>query len=167
MELHRIAIRVLFAYVVLLALLRASGKRTVAEGTPFAFVLALVLGDMVDDLMWAEVGAAHFTAAVGTLTVTHVAASWAASRFGWAQRLMEGAPAPVLFDGEPERDGLRKERMNEKTLALELRHAGIDRDRWGEVKSVHVETSGAVSVTKTRADQPLPRREAGALGERA
>jgi len=166
MELHRIAIRALFAYVVLLALLRASGKRTVAQGTPFSFVLALLIGDMVDDLLWAEVAAAHFTAAVGTLTATHALVSWASARYAWADRLVSGDASPVLFDGGPERSGLRAERMNEKGLAFELRHQGVDRDGWNEVKSAHVETSGAVSVLKTRADRPLPRREAGASGTR-
>ena len=166
MELHHVAVRALFAYVVLLALLRASGKRTVAEGSPFDFVLALVIGDMVDDLLWAEVGAAHFTAAVGALALAHTTVSWASSRWDRVDRLVEGAPSPILFDGGPERGSLRSERMNEKGLAFELRHQGIDRDRWHEVKSAHVETSGTVSVLKTRADRPLPRRDAGALRRR-
>jgi uncharacterized membrane protein YcaP (DUF421 family) len=163
LDLHHVAIRALFAYLVLLALLRASGKRTVAEGSPFDFVLALVIGDMIDDLLWAEIGAAHFSAAVGTLAVAHTVVSWASSRWDWVDRLVEGAPAPVVLDGRPERSGLRTERMNEKSLAFELRHAGLDRDDWGEVKSAHVEPSGSVSVLRTRADRPLPRGEAGAL----
>ena len=167
MELHQVALRALFAYVVLLALLRASGKRTVAEGSPFDFVLALVIGDMVDDLLWAEVAAAHFAAAVGVLTATHVSVSWASSRYAWAERLVEGVPSPVVIDGGPDRDSLRSERMNEKTLAFELRHHGLEKDGWPEVKSAHVETSGAVSVLRTQADRPLPRREAGAIGKRA
>jgi uncharacterized membrane protein YcaP (DUF421 family) len=166
MELHRIALRALFAYVVLLALVRASGKRTVAQGTPFAFVLALVIGDMVDDLLWAEVGAATFTAAVGTLALTHTVVAWGAARYPWADRLVTGVPTPVLSDGESERDGLRAERMNEKGLAAELRHEGIDRDGWSRVKSAHVESSGAVSVLKAWADRPLPRKEAGAIRRR-
>jgi len=46
---------VLFAYVFLLAILRASGKRTIAQGTTLDFVVALVLGDLIDDALWAEV----------------------------------------------------------------------------------------------------------------
>ena len=43
MEIGRIAIRCVFTFVVLLALVRLSGKRTVSEGKTFDFVLALVL----------------------------------------------------------------------------------------------------------------------------
>ena len=160
MELHRIALRALFAYLVLLALLRSSGKRTVAEGTPFAFVLALVIGDMVDDVLWAEVGAAEFAVAVSTLTLAQIAVAWAASRWGWVDRLVEGRPSPVVRDGAPVRGEMRGERVNEKTLAFELRQAGIPREQWSDVESAHVETSGAVSVTRTRAARLAQRRDA-------
>lgn len=63
----RIVIRAALAFVFLLALIRLSGKRIVTQGTTFDFVLALILGDMVDDLLWAEVHASEFVVAVLTL----------------------------------------------------------------------------------------------------
>ena len=167
MELHRIALRALFAYLVLLALLRSSEKRTVAEGTPFAFVLALVIGDMVDDVLWAEVGAAQFTVGVSVLAVTQIVVAWGASRFPWLDRLVRGTPSPVLMDGAPVRSEMRAERTNEKTLAFALRHHGLERERWADVKLAHVETSGAVSVIQTRAARPAQRRDASDARGRA
>ena len=67
----RIAVRALFAYVLLLVLIRVSGKRTVRQGSPFDFTIALILGDLVDDLLWAEVAAAQFVIATGMLILTH------------------------------------------------------------------------------------------------
>ena len=69
----RIAIRVLFAYVILLLFIRLSGKRSVKQGSPFDFTMAIILGDMVDDLLWAEVTAASFVVATGVLMSVHVA----------------------------------------------------------------------------------------------
>jgi uncharacterized membrane protein YcaP (DUF421 family) len=63
----RIVVRAAFAYVFLLVMIRLSGKQTVAHGSTVDFVLALVFGDLVDDLVWAEVAAAQFVAAAGTL----------------------------------------------------------------------------------------------------
>jgi uncharacterized membrane protein YcaP (DUF421 family) len=63
----RIAIRALAAFIFLLVLLRLSGKRTIYQGTPFDFVLALVLGDMIDNAIFNEVPFAEF--AVGALTL--------------------------------------------------------------------------------------------------
>ena len=73
MDLSHIVARVVFAYVVLLVMVRVSGKRTVRHASPFDFTLSLVLGDMVDDLLWAEVDASVFVVAAGVLVTVHVA----------------------------------------------------------------------------------------------
>jgi uncharacterized membrane protein YcaP (DUF421 family) len=62
-----VAVRAAFAYLFLLAGTRLSGKRTVAQATPAEFVLVLMIGDLVDDLLWADVSAARFATAAGTL----------------------------------------------------------------------------------------------------
>lgn len=69
----RIVARVLFAYVVLLVLVRVGGKRLVRHASPFDFALSLILGDMADDLLWAEVDAAVFVVGAGVLVMIHVA----------------------------------------------------------------------------------------------
>ena len=79
----RIAVRAVFAYVVLLALVRVSGKRTVKQGSPFDFTIALILGDMVDDAVWAEVPLSTFVVATATLVATHVLADVARFRAHW------------------------------------------------------------------------------------
>ena len=78
----RIVARVAVAYVVLLVLVRLSGKRTVRQGSPSDFVVALVVGDLVDDAIWAEVGMPAFTVAAGVLTLAHAAIAVARARVG-------------------------------------------------------------------------------------
>lgn len=68
----RIAIRAVFAYIVLLVIVRTSGKRTVKQGSPFDFTVALVLGDIFDDAVWAEVAVSQFVVAAGTVVGVHV-----------------------------------------------------------------------------------------------
>jgi uncharacterized membrane protein YcaP (DUF421 family) len=67
----RIAVRAVFAYVVLAALVRLSGKRTVKHASPFDFTVALIIGDMVDDVLWAEVNASSFVVAAAVLFMLH------------------------------------------------------------------------------------------------
>lgn len=76
----RIVVRVAFAFVLLLALMRAAGKRTVKNEGPFEFVLSLIIGDMADDVFWAEVPAATFVVAVVTLVALHVSVGLLAFR---------------------------------------------------------------------------------------
>jgi uncharacterized membrane protein YcaP (DUF421 family) len=67
----RIAVRAVLAYVFLLVLVRVSGKGTVVQGSAFDFTVALIVGDMVDDLLWAEVNAAEFVVGAGTPFLIH------------------------------------------------------------------------------------------------
>jgi uncharacterized membrane protein YcaP (DUF421 family) len=71
----RIAVRCVLAYVFLLVVLRLAGKQTVRHATTFDFVLALVLGDLIDDALWAEVPVAQFVVATTTLVLLKLAAT--------------------------------------------------------------------------------------------
>jgi uncharacterized membrane protein YcaP (DUF421 family) len=72
MDPGRIVVRVIFTYVVTLAFVRAGGRRTVGHRSVASFVLALIIGDMFDDVFWAEVPAAQFIVGAGTLMLLHV-----------------------------------------------------------------------------------------------
>lgn len=78
----RIALRVVIAYLVLLVLVRVSGKRTVKQGSPFDFAVALILGDMFDDAIWAEVAASQFIVACGVLVSAHLLTDFVRFRSG-------------------------------------------------------------------------------------
>jgi uncharacterized membrane protein YcaP (DUF421 family) len=75
----RVAVRAAFAFVFTVAVIRLSGKRTVKQGDATSFVVALIIGDMFDDLFWAEVPAAQFVVGVGTLVVAHMVNTIAAA----------------------------------------------------------------------------------------
>ena len=71
----RLVVRTVFAFVFILVLLRVSGERTVRQGDTASFVVALIIGDMFDDLIWAEVAASQFVVGVGTLLFVHLLVS--------------------------------------------------------------------------------------------
>lgn len=66
------------AYLFLLVLLRLVGKRSIRSGSPFDFVLALTIGDLIDDAVWAEVPVAQFVVAATTLVLTKALMTWRA-----------------------------------------------------------------------------------------
>jgi uncharacterized membrane protein YcaP (DUF421 family) len=72
----RTAVRCLVAYLFLLGLLRLAGKRSIRAGSPFDFVLALTLGDLIDDAIWSEVPVAQFFVASATLVLTKLLMTW-------------------------------------------------------------------------------------------
>ncbi len=72
MDPFRLIARCLASYLVLLVLLRLAGKRTLRHGPPFDFVLAFVLGDLIDNAIWGEVPFIQFVVASSTLVLTRL-----------------------------------------------------------------------------------------------
>ena len=159
MGLLAILVRAVVGYGFLLVLLRVSGKRSVAHASPFDFVMALVLGDMVDDLLWAEVGLAQFTVAAGTLVVLETALAAAQARSARLHAWVTGDAVMVLRDGRPDRDSLRRERVRDEDLEAHLRLHGVDRELWSDLRAARLEAGGAVSVLRTERAQPIERRD--------
>jgi uncharacterized membrane protein YcaP (DUF421 family) len=141
-----VAVRAVLGYLILLALVRVAGKRVVAEGTPFDFILALALGDMVDDLLWADVGAAKFTVAVATLTLAHTTVSWVQAASPAAARLVNLTPTVLLKDGELVPAGLHAERLRDGDVEALTRLRGIGREAWREVAAARLEENGMLSA---------------------
>jgi uncharacterized membrane protein YcaP (DUF421 family) len=149
MELERIAIRAIATYGFLLVMLRLSGKRAVLQCTPFDFVLALILGDIVDDAVWAEVPFAHFIVATGTLCVAKLLTEIADFHSPALARLVQGRPVLVVSNGEQRVDGMRKTRLREEDLEHLLRIEGLDRNQWHNVRSAWIEVDGSLSALRT------------------
>lgn len=85
----RLVIRVLFAYLVALVLVRIAGHREIKQVDIHSFIVAVIMGDLFDDLFWLEVPAAQFVVAIGSLFVVHMAASlqwFHAGRRAWTWR---------------------------------------------------------------------------------
>ncbi|MDQ3950921.1 MAG: hypothetical protein M3282_11330 [Gemmatimonadota bacterium] len=163
MELHKIAIRALFAYAVLLALMRFSGKRVVSEAGARDLVVAIIIGDLIDDLLWAEVGAAKFAAAAGGVVLSGLLVALATYASPAAAALLEGRPQLVLREGVPVRAGMRAERVNEEDLTGLLRARGIDHERWVEVDHAWLEVNGELSAARHELARPAERRDRGRL----
>jgi uncharacterized membrane protein YcaP (DUF421 family) len=145
-ELMLTAARAFAVYVFMLIVIRALGKRTVGNFSAFDLLVALMLGEVVDEIIYGDVrfiqGAVAIVA-IGALAYTD---SWL-SYFGHGlDTVLEGKPTVIVRDGEFEPKGMRAERMNETDVLAQLRGQGIQDMR--EVHLAVVETDGTVSVLK-------------------
>src|SRR5687768_2674557 len=113
MEIVGIVVRVTFTYLFLLIILRLGGKRTIREGTPFDLVVAIILGDFPDDVIWGEVSVAQGIVAIGSIMTLHLIVAYATYRSIRLDQLLGSAPTVVLREGRSRPDGLRRVRMNE------------------------------------------------------
>jgi uncharacterized membrane protein YcaP (DUF421 family) len=160
MEPERILVRAVFAYLFIVALMRLSGKRAVAQATAFDFVLAIIIGDMFDDLFWAEVPASQFAVATGTLVLLEIAVSAGGYLSPAFARMVDGSQGVVVRDGRPVRRGMLRERLNERSVEALLRQKeGLEREDWAEVETAAVELDGQPSIIKHEWARDAQRRD--------
>jgi uncharacterized membrane protein YcaP (DUF421 family) len=156
-ELLGIALRasILFAYV--LAVLRLSGKRSLHHLSPLDFVLATAVGDLVDDIVWAEVPLVQGLVGLTTMVLVPMLVSHVASKHEAVARLVDGTPTRVLRDGRWVGEGLRRERTSEDEVRGALRLRGEDRIE--EVEQACWEPSGGLSVRRTEPARTAEKRD--------
>jgi uncharacterized membrane protein YcaP (DUF421 family) len=164
MDLWRIAVRALVAYIYLLFVVRASGKRVVAQATPFDFVVALILGDLIDDALWAEVSMARFAVGAGSLLVVDILVKLGARHSPLVYALVNGRPSVVVRDGEPDPRELRREQLNKADLAHYLRLKGIE--DWNEVRLAMLDQDHDLSVLKQPWAEPAQKKDRDRLREK-
>jgi uncharacterized membrane protein YcaP (DUF421 family) len=164
MDILGIVVRIAITYVFLLIILRLAGKRTIREGTPFDLLVALVLGDFPDDVIWGEVPVAQGIVAIGSIMTLHILVTYASYRSIRFDRLLGAAPTVVLRNGRMNRDGLRRVRMNEGDVDVELRRAG--QPNAAAIAEANVEPTGDMSIRLTENMRPARRRDLGEVPRR-
>lgn len=157
MSLGRIAVRAAVAYLYLLITTRMSGKSVVGQATPFEFLVALILGDLIDDALWAEVSMAKFGAAVSSILVCDALVKLGAFRSRAFFHLVNGRSHVLLRDGRVDRDQLRSQQLSEADLAHLLRQKGVT--DWNDVHLALIERGHDLSVIKRPNAQPATKED--------
>jgi len=121
-----IVLRTAIVYLLLFVLLRALGKRELAEMSPFELIMLVVLGDIVQQGVTQEdMSITGALLAASTIAMLIVAFSYVAFRFPRARQLLEGSPTVVVRDGAVVREAMRAERLTIEELAQSARARGI------------------------------------------
>src|SRR5688572_7671699 len=152
-ELALTALRAVLVYTVMLVVIRALGKRTIGNFSAFDLLVALMLGEIVDEIIYGDVSLAQGFVAIFTLAVVEYANSWISYGSDTANRWLEGEPTPLVLNGSLQPEGMRKERMHERDVMAELRLAGIE--ELDKVKRATLETDGEVSVIRQSWAEPV------------
>ena len=140
------AARGLLVYVVMLFVIRVLGKRTIGNFTAFDLLVALMLGEVVDEIIYGDVSLAQGFTAIIVVAAAKYMTAWLTSRSKRLGFILEGKPRVIVQHGELQRDALRSEMMNELEAIAALRLRGISDIR--EVKEAVMEVDGEVSVIK-------------------
>jgi uncharacterized membrane protein YcaP (DUF421 family) len=156
-ELMLTAARAAAVYVFMLIVIRALGKRTVGNFSAFDLLVALMLGEVVDEIIYGDVLFVQGAVAIVAIAGLAYADSWLAYFDHGMEAVLEGKPTIIVRNGRFERAGMRSERMNEKDVMSHLREAGIHDMR--EVHLAIVERDGAVSILRHQWADPAQKSD--------
>ena len=138
-------LRAVVVYVVLLAMIRLSGKRTMGQFTAFDMLLIVLLGNAVQNaLLGTDTSMAGGLLLAATLMTLNWLVGFVTARSKRAERLFEGEPVVLARNGHVYRDVLRRELVSRDDLAKSMREAGCS-----DISHVHLallETNGHITI---------------------
>ncbi len=144
-------LRACVVYVLVMVLVRVSGKRAVGQFTPFDLVLLILIGNAVQNGI--NGGDNSLTGAAimaTTLIALNYVVAWQTSRSRTVERWVEGEPVVLARDGKVFRQVLRRELVSHDDFAEALRMNNID--DIGDVRLALLETNGRISVIPRERD---------------
>jgi len=144
-------LRATAVYVLVMLLVRVSGKRAVGQFTPFDLVLLILIGNAVQNGINGGDNSLTGAAIMAvTLIVLNYAVALLTSRSRRAERLLEGVPVVLARDGKVFERVLRRELVSSEDFAEALRSNQIE--DIGEVRLALLETNGHITVIARNRD---------------
>lgn len=139
-------IRGVLLYAILWAVLRCTGRRTIAQITVFDFILLLVIGEATQNaLLGEDFTLTNAAVIIITLMVTDDVCTSIRARSKRFERFMEGVPVRLMAHGQLLREPLMRERVDQDDIMQAARHAhGIA--RLDQIEEAYLEPSGGISV---------------------
>ena len=148
-DLFRVVLVGTLAYVALVAMLRISGKRTLAKLNAFDLVVTVAIGSTLATILLSKTvtlfeGLTALLLLIG-LQYAVAALSVRSRRFA---RLVRSEPSLLLRDGAPLEDAMRRARVTHtdlETVAREAGHGSLE-----GLEAVILESDGSFSVVPAR-----------------
>lgn len=133
------------AYVALIAILRLSGKRTLAKLNAFDFVVTVALGStLATILLSSEVSWTEGAMALTVLAALQYLAAAVSSRVRPVRAVMTAAPTLLLINGKLLDDALTAQRVTSAQVRQAIRGSGAG--DMTAVAAVVLESDGSMSV---------------------
>ncbi len=148
----------IFGFFALFLLTKLLGKTQITQLTPFDFISALILGELV--------GNALFDKEAGVIEIAFMIILWGSllyiteittQKFKRTRSLLEGAPDFIIYRGKLIRDVMKKNNLDINQLQSLLRAKDVFSIQ--EVEFAFMETNGTVSVILKPAYQTPNKQE--------
>ena len=147
-------IRAVIVYAFLFIVFRIAGKRSLAEITPFDFVLLLIIAETTQQALIGD-DFSLVTAAllISTLFLIEIGLTLLKQRSSRVDRLLEGEPVVLVENGQPLQPRLEMERVDlDDILEAARRWRGLE--RLDQIKFAVLERDGNITIIPRRENPP-------------
>lgn len=144
---YALTIELLVGFIALLILTKVLGKTQINQLTPFDFISALILGELVGNAIYdKEIGLNYVLYAVFLWGALIMTLEWITQKYKKTRGLLEGKSSIVIRKGIIDRQQLKKNKLDLDQLQQLLRNKDVFSIQ--EVEYAILETNGTVNVLK-------------------
>lgn len=139
-------LRAAAVYLILLAILRVSGKRTFAQVTVFDFILLLIISEATQQaLLGDDFSITTAAIVIGTLVLMDIVLSVLKQRSSGLDRIIDDIPMVIVDRGKLLWDRMNRARIDEQDILVAARELhGLE--RLDQIKYAVLERSGGISI---------------------
>jgi uncharacterized membrane protein YcaP (DUF421 family) len=136
-------------YIFVLLIVRLSGRRTLAQMTPFDLVLILIVAETTQQaLLGDDFSLINSVMLILTLFTLDIALSYVKRSSHTVDKWLDGTPTLLVVNGKPVEEALRRSRvgLNDVMESARMLH-GLE--RLDQIKYAVLETAGDISIIPT------------------
>lgn len=135
----------ILAYVILIIMLRVSGKRTLSKMNSFDFIVTIALGStLATVLLNKNVALADGALALFLLIMLQYLITWLSYRSHTVKSLVKATPSLLVYKGELLEHVMKKERVTHEEVYAKAREKGFSSLK--DVDAVVMETDGSLTI---------------------
>lgn len=139
-------LRTMAVYFFLMLLLRLSGSRTLADISPFDFVLLLVISELVQQaVVGRDPSLTQAAVLCGTLVGLDMLLAQLKQHSPRLARWMDGMPIVLVERGRPVHEAMRRECIDEADILAAAR-LGRGLERMDQIRYAVLESAGGISI---------------------
>lgn len=158
MKLAYLTLELLTGFFLLFILIKILGRKIINQITPFTFIAAIVLGELLGNALYDEkIGVGYIIYSMSMWAFLLVVVEFLGQKFLTLRKVFEGKPSVLIQDGFVKREQLKKNRMNINQLQSLLRQSETFSIR--EVAYYYLEANGNISILKKSPKQKTQRED--------
>ncbi|MCL6585974.1 MAG: DUF421 domain-containing protein [Anoxybacillus sp.] len=158
MKIVELTAELVIGFVMLFLVVKVAGKKMIHQITPFTFISAIVLGELLGNALYDD--HVHIWYIVYSITVWGallILVEYMSQKWLWFRGIAEGKPTVLIRNGTIDYEALKKSRMTLNQLQSLLRQSETFSLR--EVAFCYLEANGSISVLKKSRYQKTTRED--------